>query len=42
MLAITGILVGGLVNDSVINVMAVSFTFMGVGFAVNKMIREEK
>ncbi|MCI8341844.1 MAG: hypothetical protein HFE62_01305 [Firmicutes bacterium] len=39
MLAITGILVGGLVNDSVINVMAVSFTFMGVGFAINRMIK---
>ncbi|MGL4791898.1 MAG: hypothetical protein ACRCW1_10855, partial [Anaerotignaceae bacterium] len=41
MLAIVGILVGGLVNDSLIQVMPFVYATMGMGFAINRLVKKE-
>ena len=40
MLAIAGFVVSGLVNDSTVQVMPVAYTFLGMGFAINRMLHK--
>lgn len=42
LIAITGFLVSGLVNDSTVQMMPVVYTFLGIGFAINRMISIRK
>ena len=39
--AVCGFLVSGLVNDSTIQVSPVFYALLGVGFAINKMLKKE-
>ena len=41
-IAIAGFMVSGLVNDSTVQMMPVVYALMGVGFAVNKMVKKSK
>lgn len=41
-IAVAGFMVSGLVNDSTVQMMPVVYALMGVGLAINRMIRVEK
>ena len=40
--AVAGFMVAGLVNDSTVQMMPVVYALIGTGFAVNRMVKEEK
>ena len=40
--AVAGFMVAGLVNDSTVQMMPVVYALIGAGFAVNRMVKEEK
>ena len=41
-IAILGFLVGGLVNDSTVQITPIFYTFLGIGFAVNRMVKNKQ
>ena len=41
-IAIAGYLVAGLVNDSTVQMMPMVYIFLGMGFAINRMLKEKK
>ena len=41
-IAIAGFVVAGIVNDSTVQMMPVVYTFLGMGFAINWMLKDEK
>jgi hypothetical protein len=38
-IAVIGFLVGGLVNDSTVQITPIFYTFLGIGFAVNRIVK---
>lgn len=41
-IAMAGFLVAGLVNDTMVQMMPVVYVLLGMGFAINRMLKEEK
>lgn len=41
-IAVAGFMVSGLVNDSTVQMMPVVYAFMGMGFAINRIVLKEK
>lgn len=40
-IAIVGIMIDGLINDSMVSIMPIVYCLMGIGFALNRMIKNE-
>lgn len=41
-IAVAGFMVSGLVNDSTVQMMPIVYAFIGMGFAINRMLMQEK
>ena len=41
-IAVAGFMVSGLVNDTTVQMMPMVYALVGIGFAINRMIKSEK